>query len=495
MKNRSLFRFVGVGPQVVYGVHDNSIGNIRRALVERVFMVERNGLLVPTPKPQPAGILMSRLSIFRKELIRYSCEALPLTDSEFLDRYHGRKRTIYQEALESLQVRGVSSKDARIKMFVKAEKLNLSAKKDPAPRAIQPRDPRYCASLGKYIAHLEKIVFKSIDKLFGAKTVHKGMNSFQAGLAMKSHWDSFAHPVAVGLDASRFDQHVSREALEFEHSCWPMFVHGKINKKRCSKLLRMQLTNHGVAFAADGRAKYKVDGCRMSGDMNTSSGNCLLMCAMVWVYCKQHGISKFRLANNGDDCVVIVEKYDQHKLDNVGSWFSDMGFTMKVEPPVYEFEQIEFCQTRPVNTINGPAMVRDPRTCFAKDLTANCPLQHRKIRQAWMGCMRNGGTALSQGVPVHSSFYTMFPDFNVKLKGTEFEALLKSGMMRSARGIERGSNEITPESRFSYWLAFGILPDAQLELEKHFQTINLGDFPLQVGVPIIEPVLPLGDLK
>lgn len=494
MKNRSLFRFVGIGPQVVYGVHDNSIGNIRRALVERVFMVERNGQLILTPKPSPPGILMSRLSRFRKELLSYSCEALPLTDSEFLDRYHGRKHTIYKDALESLQVRGVSSKDARIKMFVKAEKLNLTAKTDPAPRAIQPRDPRYGASLGKYIAHLEKLVFKSIDKMFGAKTVHKGMNSFQAGKAMLEHWNNFSHPVAVGLDASRFDQHVSREALEFEHSCWPMFVHGRNNKKRCSKLLSMQLVNHGVAFAADGRAKYKVEGCRMSGDMNTSSGNCLLMCAMVWSYCKQHGISKFRLANNGDDCVVIVERGELSKLDNVGPWFADMGFTMKVEKPVYEFEQIEFCQTRPVLTINGPAMVRDPRSCFAKDLTANCPLQHSKVRKAWMGCMRNGGTALSQGVPVHSSFYTMFPESNVTVKGTEFEALLKSGMMRSARGIEKLMNGVTPESRYSYWLAFGILPDAQLALEQWFQGIDVGTFPLQVEVPIVEPVLPLGDL-
>jgi hypothetical protein len=480
---------------VVFGVHDNTIGNIRRALVERVFMVDDGvGGLKPTPRPNPPGILTARLSRFRKELAHKSLQALPLTDQEFLDRYQGRKRQIYEKALESLRVRGVSSRDARIKMFVKAEKLNLTAKTDPAPRAIQPRDPRYGASVGKYIAHLEKVLFKSIDRVFGAKTVHKGMDNRVAGQAMETLWNDFKKPVAVGLDASRFDQHVSKEALEFEHSCWPLFVHGDKNKKACAKLLKMQLVNRGVAYARDGIAKYQVEGCRMSGDMNTSSGNCLLMCAMVWTYCQDHGITKFRLANNGDDCVVIIESNELRKLDNVGTWFLEMGFKMKVEKPVYELEQIEFCQTQPVRTVNGVVMTRNPKTCFAKDLTANCPINQRKVREAWYGCMRTGGLAISCGVPVHSSFYTMFPHSDVRLKGTEMEALLGSGLQRSARGLKDADNTITDQARYSYWLAFGILPDEQIALEQWFSGINLGEFLIEVDSPMAEPVLPLNDL-
>jgi hypothetical protein len=30
--------------------------------------------------------------------------------------------------------------------------------------------------------------------------------------------------------------------------------------------------------------KYQVEGCRMSGDMNTSSGNCMIMVALVYSY-------------------------------------------------------------------------------------------------------------------------------------------------------------------------------------------------------------------
>jgi hypothetical protein len=51
------------------------------------------------------------------------------------------------------------------------------------------------------------------------------------------------------------------------------------------------------------------------------------------------------LANNGDDCVIIIEKRHLKKLDDLPSWFLTMGFRMEVEKPVYEFEQIEFCQT------------------------------------------------------------------------------------------------------------------------------------------------------
>lgn len=113
-------------------------------------------------------------------------------------------------------------RDSDISAFVKAEKINLTEKPDPAPRIIQPRDPRYNVEVGCYLKHTEKIMMKAIDQLFNPdsdiQTVFKGLTADQSGRMMRRKWLKFRDPVALGLDASRFDQHVSRQALEWEHA-------------------------------------------------------------------------------------------------------------------------------------------------------------------------------------------------------------------------------------------------------------------------------------
>lgn len=493
---RKIYKYTGIGPQVKFGVHNNSYVNCRRALLERVFNVERDGCLVPTPRPVP-GFLQSVTSRFQSQLKQYVKPLPPLTDEQFASRYHGRRRLTYEKALESLHVQGVLRKDAFIKMFVKAEKINLSAKNDPAPRAIQPRSPRYCAALGKLIAHAEKPCFRALAKVFGYKVVFKGMNAAESGAAMKSHWDAFDRPVAIGLDASRFDQHVSRDALEIEHALWELFVlPGSRGELR--KLLRMQLKNFGVAVTPDGKIKYSVDGCRMSGDMNTSSGNCLIMCALVFSYMGIYGPNvKYRLANNGDDCVLFLEKRDLAVASSIPEFFSKCGFTMKVEEPVYELEQVEFCQTRPVFTSKGWVMVRDPRVAMAKDLTANCDLSTLPVRAAWTHAMRCGGLALTDGVPVWPQFYRMFPSSGVpgKKYTQELHRLTESGFAKMTQGLKYEAEPTLPESRYSFWLAFGINPDEQVALENYFRTISLNSGDPEVLPLNSEPVLPLNDLQ
>lgn len=181
-------------------------------------MVEREGVLIPTPKPTPG--VYSRVSRFRSELLRRVGHTSRLNYQEFLAFYRGRKLDRYSRAVESLALTPVREKDAWLTTFVKAEKLNLTAKPDPAPRVIQPREPRYNVEVGRYLRHSEEMVFKGIDKVYGGKTVFKGLNADQAGMEFESLWNSFSKPVGIGMDASRFDQHVSREALEFEHEMW-----------------------------------------------------------------------------------------------------------------------------------------------------------------------------------------------------------------------------------------------------------------------------------
>jgi hypothetical protein len=117
---------------------------------------------------------------------------------------------------------------------------------------------------------IEKKVYKAIDEVFGSPTVMSSYNAQQLADILHSKWSQFDKPVCVGMDASRFDQHVSTQALRFEHDLY-YNIFGKA--PFLQQLLSWQLDNRGRAYASDGRFYYRKRGSRMSGDMNTSLGN------------------------------------------------------------------------------------------------------------------------------------------------------------------------------------------------------------------------------
>lgn len=428
-------------------------------------MVEKSGMLHPTPKPTPGAF--NQLSRFRKALRKFLTPTTRMSVSQFLGYYSGRKLEMYTKAAESLETQGLAPKDAWLSTFVKAEKICISKKPDPAPRVIQPRSMRYNVELGRYLRHSEHYLFKAIDGLFGGRTIFKGINADEAGSDIKEIWDSFKNPVAIGMDASRFDQHISAEALRFEHQIW-LDMFPKAQRPHLSSLLEMQIHNRGLARCPDGEIRYKVEGCRMSGDMNTSSGNCYIMCSTIWTRCVNLGIKHFRLANNGDDCVVFLERHDEKKfLDGCVEYYTDLGFTMKIEEPVYELEHVEFCQTRPILVNGAYRMIRNLHASFSKDLCCIHDLADSSQARAWVSAVGQGGRALNAGVPVHQRFYERFPHCEAELKGTLRQKFLDDAKYKfGPNNTTPSTTVITPESRYSYWLAFGLTPDEQVALEQ-----------------------------
>lgn len=468
-KPRRLYRVAGMGPNVRYGVHDHSLGNVRRGLVERVFMVEVGGTLQPTPQPTPGSF--NQLRRFSERLLKVLPRTTRCTTDEFLSFYSGRKRETYEKAARSLEVLPIRARDAWLKTFVKAEKLNISAKPDPAPRVIQPRDPRYNIEVGRYLRPAEELLFRGIDRVFGGRTVFKGINADTAGKEMASIWNSFRNPVAIGMDASRFDQHISVDALKFEHGVW-LQMFPLCERPLLRKLLSWQLKNRGLARCPDGSVRYEVNGCRMSGDMNTSSGNCLIMCATVHNWCTKNGITHFRLANNGDDCVLFVERTDEAKATTgLIEYYRTLGFTMKVEKPVYVLEHVEFCQTRPVVVGEEYRMVRNLHHSLSKDLHSLLDLSNQRNLESWVRAMGDGGRALNDGVPVMSAFFAKWPRLELKSKGVSDKVRMEFLQPHKMRRTLYAGIPISDASRFSFWLAFGLTPDEQVALELGFPTL------------------------
>lgn len=457
----------GVGLGTIYGVHNHSLRNVLRGLVERVFRVTKNGALVPPPKPA-ANVFEDELSAFRGRLLRVLGSCRPWSMEQFIDSYKGAKQHLVRAAAEDVLRRPAVKSDAKLKTFVKAEKLNLSDKADPAPRVIQPRDVRYNCEVGPYLKAHEHNIYRAIADIWGGPTVMKGYNSVDTARHMRDMWNSIPQPCGIGLDASRFDQHVSRQALEWEHSIY----NGMFHSKRLAELLRWQLVNRGKCHTPEGVVAYEVEGCRMSGDMNTSLGNCLIMTAMVWALCEKLGVPA-RLANNGDDCMLIVpRKWERVVRNQITSWFLKFGFTMKVEDTVYEFEQIEFCQTRPVFAAGRWVMCRNFAHVLDKDTF--CLHPDSMPYKLWLRGVGTAGLSLSAGVPVLQVFYQGL----MRLGGGVGELADGSGMSYMAKGLDPVSQPVTNEARVSFYRAFGMPPwvqeEYEAELAASFSRTDLG---------------------
>jgi len=457
-----------MGPGYEYRVHNSNIANLERALKERVFYINGDGETVPKPVKE----FSQRMSEFKRLISREMPTTTPITRQQFVDCYRGRKRVTYQQAADSLLVKDLSQDDAMLKAFVKAEKINCTIKRDPVPRVIQPRTPRYNVEVGVFLRPLEKRLYRAIDRVFdrfdnGLKTVMKGYNSRVQASIIRQKWCSFKNPRGVGLDAQRFDQHCSVPALEWEHSvyldcyrCWDRIL--------LAKLLRWQIDNNGRGYCLDGFLKYFIKGCRMSGDINTSMGNIIIMCGLVWTYAKFKGI-QIELVNNGDDCMVIMEAEDVERFrTGLYEWFWEMGYRMKVEPTVNRIEQIEFCQMHPVCTGGENwLMVRNFAASAAKDAISVKPLDNAKVFRRWLRSVGEGGLKMTGGVPVVQNYYRSMVRASCGARPLT-DPSMEGGFWQLSQGLNLAFEPPTDKARVSFYDAFGITPDMQLALEEMY---------------------------
>jgi hypothetical protein len=455
-----MFCVSGVAPQSGLYVNNPDINTLESALLARMFYHEVNGEMV-TPISPENQIFRRELNYFRSFVARF--KSTPVSLNEVVEMYKGPKRTVYSNALESLNQRPLQRKDAVSKAFVKCEKV----KKDKAPRCIQPRDARYNLVLGSYIKIVEKRIYKNIDKIYKSPTVMKGYNVYEIGSIIHSKWTKYMAPCAIGLDATKFDMHVSAQALGWEHSIY-LKIFG--NDPKLKQLLEWQMYNRGVGYCKDGKLKYTVTGKRFSGDMNTGLGNVIIMTAIVHCYMKTKNYT-FDLVNNGDDCVVIMEKkYENDFRASLAGFFSRFGFMLTTEPTVYNIEQIEFCQMHPICTVNGWVMVRNIPTALIKDTQSVLPLNTAKAFKVWLANVGDCGMTLCAGVPILQAFYNMYRRLGTKLGKMRNSKGFQTGIHLLMHGIDKQSLEfeITQESRVAVWLAWGISPDVQIELEQFY---------------------------
>lgn len=460
------------------GVYNNCVDTVERAFTERYFMCQTpegfRPALPVSPRRFDDDLLLSE---FRAWTLAFTPKLPVMTYQQTVDLFPASKRKVYEEAWESLSRKGpVCARDAHLTSFVKFEKQDIVK----APRVINPRSARFNLEVARFLKHLEHLLFKSMHKAFGLlwpdgharskATVFKGMDADQSAACLRDKWEAFSDPVAIGLDARKFDMHVSTAALKYEHSFYNLYWKNPFLRW----LLRKQLYNKGKARCKDGTVEFEMRGTRTSGDINTSLGNCILMCSMVWAFCSEHHV-RCELANNGDDCVLIVERSDLHKLDLIKEHFVSLGFDVVLEEPVYEFEKIEFCQTHPVKLSTGWRMVRNPFTCFRKDTMCLRPMANDGTFRKWLGAVASAGTSLCAGVPVLENFYKCLGRRGIE--STKFGDLISPYRFARTSSVRA---TLCDEARVSFAIAYDITPSEQVLMEELFDSIDIGELDLSV---------------
>lgn len=493
-KVRYLYSLAPVGGGRTYRVHNADVHTALRGLLTRVLLrkVVIGGIPTLQPMQDPPRQLVRQLLIpSRNSLLSHVKPVDKMTFDQFIAPFGGSKKARYVEAYASLEVDPISKRDAYLSTFVKAEKLDFSVDDDPDPRIIQPRSPRYLVALGMYIRAIEPVLFKAINKLFGRKTVMKGLNADQRGMALSAAWNEFQRPVSKDFDAKRWDQTMSVPILEVEHSTYTSMI----RERELEDLLRMQLHNTGFVRCADGECRYSVCGRRCSGDPNTACGNVTVMCLCMHSFIKTLPC-KVALLNDGDDCILICEEEDQHHLDALPQFFQQLGITMKPGMSSDVLERVDFCQSRPVQVCLGRwRMVRDPRASLTKDSYSvkqiNNETEWNYQRMAIAEC----GLALAGDLPVLGHYYSMLGrgvpvEKCDRLRLRYDRRQLETGFDFLARGLHHKFTEPSEIARESFALAFDIWPDLQRAMEAEYQRLT----PSWGVNPIVDDVVNMFDL-
>jgi hypothetical protein len=450
-----------------FAVFNTDLDNTLTGILERLFFVcNKDGTFSPTHQPKPA-LVFGRLHNFKRALVKRVGRRRPIKMDDVPNYYKGNKRNVYLKALQSLHFKPLARKDSYLNTFVKVEKTDWTVKRRPVPRIIQPRNPRYHLQLARYLKPIEHDIYSAINGIFGYQVVAKGKNAIQRGRMIHEAWTSFKNPVAIAADAKRFDQHVSSTMLSWEHSVYQSIFNNK-SGQFLHKLLTWQKKNVGFANTEEGQIKYSINGCRMSGDINTSLGNVIIMCGMFysWLSTKT---GKARFINDGDDCVLIVEEEDLHQYGDLVEYFHDFGFTMELDEPVRKIEHINFCQCKPIIFPSGCRMVRNFEPCLSKDLhTTKCIRTEGQLRTQ-LRSVAECGLSIASDVPVFGPFYTNMLQQNLSGKidlNPEID-----GKFWLAQNMPKLDSKIHDITRASFYTAFGITPQFQIELERLYSAI------------------------
>lgn len=487
-KNAKPTRYTQIGGYSgtrAFVVFNNSRHNLERGIMERVKLCKIEGAFVMPPVPEDMFVEFYH-NIAHRDLHPHLTASVPITFDQFIGKYNGKKLARYNKAKEdTLHHPKLTKRDLRITAFTKKEMLPIKENKpfsEMIPRIVQARSPKFNLSFGCYIDACEKRIYQAIDKMFNKitgsqqemKTVMKGLNSKEQADQIIKKWSRFSKPVFIPLDAKRFDQCCNKPLLGTLHGSITKCFPNRRHKRKLRWMLDQTVKNNCVGKAKDGLVKYKTDGGLNSGEMTTSLTGVYIMCLAIYTYLVYWvKLAKFEVIDAGDDAGIIMEQDELYRLDDLSEIFLKFGLRMTIGKPVYVLEEIEFCSTQPVYDGSEWRMVRDPRVTSTKDAHSLKPLGSKTELANYLNSIGKGGLSLTGGIPMLQSYYLSMIRNATLLSGNKTlkDVKLEGGLYYLSKRMNEKQRAVTDEARSSFYKAFGILPDLQIEMEKQYDNL------------------------
>lgn len=469
------YEFLGGLVGQKYTVLNCSVANVATTIVSRVLMYQAaDGTLEPLLTPDLD--MVEALGRVVVDLTKHAPISQPMSRAAYTaSQGTARKVMRMKVAMASLQQEPLTREDSELRAFGKREKLKFGK----PLRIIQARSDRYLMELGRRIKPMEKGIYASINESYGCTVVMKGLNGVQRAECVRAAWDATPDPVAISVDLSKFDASTHKWVLQQEHKSYTRCGEGD---STLNKLLKWQLTNKGRAICDDGVIKYGRPGGRMSGDANTSLGNIVICTAAHKLYAEESGIP-FKLANDGDDSVIIVSRcYQARYVANLEQFWEKLGYHIRVDGITDEFSRIDFCQCRPVCVSGTWAFVRNPVNAIQKDLLNPCCPRDDTERRAWYAAVGAGGISQAAALPMYAAFYGMLQRVG-KVAKANYQ--WRAGMEKTARYQQTGltNGPVSEDTRVSFWRAFGIPPWRQVCFEAACASFDPTSIPDQLSPP------------
>lgn len=430
-------------------VHNNCWCNERVSLHNRV--------LFECPMPTPLRISQC------KTLARLIADWLPheVEHEDWIMNYHGAKRRKYQQAVNDLAINPLRRSDSYIAAFIKAEKI--FELKDP--RMIQARSVRYNCALGDYLKPIEHVLYniKGTGRLKKylppGRLIAKGCNMERRARLIKSKMSRFSRPLVISLDASRFDAHVTK-ILEVEHLIYLRYW----RSPRLQRILAWQVYNRG---RTSNGIRYKCKYGRMSGDMNTALGNCLISIIVLANIMRRLHIrpSRWDMLCDGDDVLLIIDESTRYIMPQLPSLYLEHGFKIKLENTTTDYNCVQFCQTFPCDTDLGPKMVSNPTRTMSRALVGVKHWAEPKFVPKYLALIGYCELALNMGIPILQEFALTIMSWGSVLP----KSVHRTGRVIKALREER-HHTITPlpisiDARLSVEKATGVTIEEQRTIE------------------------------
>ena len=204
----------------------NNLCNLVSGLKERVFYIDAYGTAKPDYTAEDTEELMVEARQLGETILPVNRRGMSI--SEYLSTRPSRTVELYRRAATRIKTGVYDVKGwAVTALFVKTEKTRhmyrygaMGPVKEQVPRIINPRKPEYNILVGKRLYNIEHELVRGMQTMACQPTpvVAKGLTSSEkASVIVSNIRDGY---VAVGLDASRFDQSIGEELLELEHEVY-----------------------------------------------------------------------------------------------------------------------------------------------------------------------------------------------------------------------------------------------------------------------------------